>query len=299
MKRTKIKMNRENPSCLRTASVAIAMCISLACAEVYAHPHPPEGHLDGPNHPAHANLAAEATNPVAPLMSLRLQYQNSPSSYNADGYSQAFVFQGVIPNTLPFEAVPRMLNRVTTPYISTPDLGSGIGRKHGFSDTSVLSFAVPDFGMKTATIGLGASIGIPTAGDNEYTGSGQWQAGPAAVYINHGTPGLQWGLLVFQNWDFASTRSDAADVSVLSLQPILTKHFSGGWYVGAPDLAQTYDFETKEWSLNLGAQVGRVFPWGKQHLQVFGAVYYNSEDNDDIVASEWTAKINVSFLLPE
>lgn len=192
-----------------------------------------------------------------------------------------------------------MINRVTTPYISTPDLGEGIGRKHGFSDTSLLSFAIPDFGMKGATIGLGASIGIPTAGDNEYTGSGQWQAGPAAVYINHATKGLQWGLLVFQNWDVASTRSDAADVSVLSIQPILTKHFAGGWYVGAPDLAQTYDFETNEWSLNLGAQVGRVFGWRKQHLQIFGAVYYNSEDNDDIIASEWTAKVNVSFLLPE
>jgi hypothetical protein len=294
-----MKNRKYSPRLPAVVVSVVALCFSLACAGVYAHPHPPEGHPDGPNHPAHANLAAEATNPVAPLMSLRLQYQNSPSSYNADGYSQAFVFQGVIPNTLPFEAVPRMLNRVTTPYISTPDLGEGIGRKHGFSDTSLLSFAIPDFGMKGATIGLGASIGIPTAGDNEYTGSGQWQAGPAAVYINHATKGLQWGLLVFQNWDVASTRSDAADVSVLSLQPILTKHFAGGWYVGAPDLAQTYDFETNEWSLNLGAQVGRVFGWRKQHLQIFGAVYYNSEDNDDIIASEWTAKVNVSFLLPE
>lgn len=106
MKRTKIKMNRENPSCLRAMSVATAMCFSLTCAGVYAHPHPPEGHPDGPKHAEHADLGSEATNPVAPLMSLRLQYQNSPSSYNADGYSQAFVFQGVIPNTLPFEAVP-------------------------------------------------------------------------------------------------------------------------------------------------------------------------------------------------
>jgi hypothetical protein len=32
---------------------------------------------------------------------------------------------------------------------------------------------------------------------------------------------------------------------------------------------------------------------------MFGGVYYNSEDNDDIVASEWTMKFNVSFLLPE
>jgi hypothetical protein len=28
-------------------------------------------------------------------------------------------------------------------------------------------------------------------------------------------------------------------------------------------------------------------------------VYYNSKEDDDVVAAEWTAKINVSFLLRE
>jgi hypothetical protein len=143
------------------------------------------------------------------------------------------------------------------------------------------------------------SIGIPTGGDNEYTGSGQWQAGPAVVYINTATPGFQWGLLAFQNWDVASTRSDAADVDTFSIQPIITKHFSGGWYVSAPDLPQVYNNETNEWSTNIGLVVGRVFAWRKQHLQLFGGAYYNSEDNEDIVAGEWTLKFNVSFLIPE
>jgi hypothetical protein len=45
--------------------------------------------------------------------------------------------------------------------------------------------------------------------------------------------------------------------------------------------------------------VGRVFAWRKRHLQIFGAVYYNSEEHQDIVASEWVTKIDISFLLPE
>lgn len=280
-------------------AVMTALILGLVSGRLYADPHPPEGHPDGPNHAAHADLAAEATNPVAPLMSLRLQYQNSPSNYNADGYSQAGIFQAVIPFSLPYKSVPKLIVRSTTPFVSTPDLGDGIGRKHGFGDTSLLTFFIPNFGLKGQVIALGASIGIPTGGDNEYTGSGQWQLGPTAVYLNTATKGLQWGLMAFQNWDVASTRSDAADVSILSLQPILTKHFSGGWYVAAPDLPQTYDFETNEWSTNIGAVVGRVFPWHKQHLQLFGGVYYNSEDNDDIIAGEWTVKFNLSFLLPE
>ena len=158
-----------------TASIVLG----LASGQVTAHP-------EGAVHEHHEDLSAEATNPVAPLMSMRLQYQNSPSNYNASGYSQAGIFQGVVPIPLPSKAVP-----------------------------------------------------------------------------------------------------------------ILIKHFSGGWYVSAPDLPQTYDFKTNEWSTNIGAVVGRVFPWRKQHLQLFGGVYYNSEDNKDIIAGEWTMKFNVSFLLPE
>jgi hypothetical protein len=276
-----------------------ALLFSLTCAGVYAHPHPPEDHPDVPDHPAHADLAEEATNPVAPLMSFRAQYQNSPSYYNADSYSQAVIGQAVIPVPLDSKAVPMLITRTTIPYLSTPDLGEPVNRKHGFGDTDLLTFFIPNFGLKGHTLGFGASVGIPTGGDNEFTGSGQWTLGPTFVYLNTKTKGIQWGLLAFQDLDVASTRSDAADVDKISLQPIFTWHLSEGWYVSAPDLLQTYDNETNEWSTNIGAVVGRVFPWKKQHLQMFGGVYYNSEDNDDIVAGEWTLKFNVSFLLPE
>jgi hypothetical protein len=294
-----MKNRKYSPRLPAVVVSVVALCFSLACAGVYAHPHPPEGHPDGPNHPAHADLGSQATDPTAPLMSLRLQYQNNPSSYNADGYSQASIFQAVIPGSLPFESVPRAIYRTTTPYLSTPDLGTGVGRKNGFGDTSLLALGVPDFGLKEQTLALGGSFTIPTGGDNEYTGSGQWQAGPAVVYINSRTKGLQWGALLTQNWDVSSTRSDAEDVSAMGIQPILTYHFSEGWYVSSPDLPQVYNFKTNNWSTNLGLLVGRVFPWRTRHLQVFGAVYYNSEDHEDIVASEWVTKINISFLMPE
>jgi hypothetical protein len=285
----------------KTLSIAgfTALFLSLASAVTYAHPHPPEEHPEVADHPAHADLSSEATNPVAPLMSFRAQYQNSPSYYNADSYSQALIGQVVVPVPLPSKAVPMLITRTTIPYVTTPDLGEPVNRKHGFGDTSLLTFFVPNFGLKGHTFAFGASVGIPTGGDNEYTGSGQWTLGPTAVYLNTKTKSIQWGLMSFQDWDVKRTRSDAADVSKLSLQPIFTKHFSKGWYVSAPDLPQTYDWKKNEWSTNIGAVVGRVFPWKKQHLQMFGGVYYNSEDNEDIIAGEWTAKFNVSFLIPE
>ena len=279
------------------------MFLGLASTGVYAHPETAEHH-DDPAHPHHhsdssSNLGSQATNPVAPLMSFRAQYQNSPSNYNADGYSQAVIGQAVIPVQLDSKAVPMLITRTTIPYISTPDLGEPVNRKHGMGDTSLLAFLLPDFGLKGHTIALGTSIGIPTGGDNEFTGSGQWTLGPSAVYLNTKTKGLQWGVLVYQNWDVASTRSDAENVNNTNFQPILNYHFGEGWYVGLPDLPQTYNNETNNWTTQLGGVLGRVFPWRKQHLQVFGGVYYNTEEDDDIVASEWTAKINVSFLIPE
>jgi hypothetical protein len=79
----------------------------------------------------------------------------------------------------------------------------------------------------------------------------------------------------------------------------LNYHFGEGWYVGLPDLPQTYDFETNNWTTQLGGVAGRVFAWHKQHLQLFGGVYYNSENNNDMVAGEWTLKLNISFLIPK
>jgi hypothetical protein len=38
---------------------------------------------------------------------------------------------------------------------------------------------------------------------------------------------------------------------------------------------------------------------GKQPVNLFAQVTNNPEDNDDQVASEWTFKVNVTFLFPK
>ena len=47
--------------------------------------------------------------------------------------------------------------------------------------TNFLAFAVPKASPKNAVWGVGPAIDIPTGGDDEYTGSGTWKAGPAAT----------------------------------------------------------------------------------------------------------------------
>jgi len=257
-------------------------------------------HTAEPPTGGHQNLAEAATNPIANLMQMQLQDTYNFENHNASGYSNIATLQGVIPINLSSDAVPLMINRTTVPYVTTPDLGEPVNRKNGFGDTNFLNLFLPRLQTKGVQVGLGFNSVIPTAGDNEFTGSGKWQIGPSAVYINMRTPGLQWGVFAYQLWDFADgpSGSNRRDVSALSLQPFITMHFKKGWYIGTPDTPQTYNFKSDKWTWALGGQVGRVMKLGKQPVKLFGEVLYNPED-DNGPNAEWTAKVNVTFLLPK
>ena len=256
------------------------------------HPHePPTG--------GHANLAGAATNPIANLVQFQLQDQFSPSSHNADGYSNVAIIQPVIPIKLPWDEVPLLVTRTTLPYISTPDLDGGIGRKDGFGDISAQGYFIPKLKAKGQMLGLGYNLTIPTAGDNDFVGSGKWSLGPGAVYFNMNTPTWQWGFLSYSSFSFASANSDRGSVSNVAIQPILVKHFDKGWYVGSPDVPQTYDFMTDNWTLAIGPKVGKVMKLGEQPVNLFGQVTWNPLDNDDQVSSEWTFKVSLTYLFPQ
>jgi hypothetical protein len=205
------------------------------------------------------------------------------------------------PLNLPWKKVPVLITRTTLPYVTTPDLGSPINdRKRGFGDAELLLLATPKLKTKGVQIGIGVNAVFPTAGDNNFTGSGKWQIGPAALYINMQTPKLQWGLFAFQDWSFASSSSGSGrpGVSKLSLQPFITKHFDKGWYIGSPESPQEYNWNTKKWTWKLGPSAGRVFKIGKQPVKMYGALYYNPEDDAGATA-KWTGKMGITFLFPK
>jgi len=261
-----------------------------------AHEQP---HTKEPPKGGHANLAAAATNPIANLVQFQLQNSYSPSNHNADGYSNVGIIQPVVPFKLPWEEVPLLVTRTTLPYVSTPDLDGGVGRKDGFGDIVAQGYFLPKLETKGVSVGLGYNLTIPSAGDNEFVGSGKWSIGPGAVYLNTQTPSWQWGVLSYASFSFASADADREHVSNIAIQPILTKHFGDGWYVAAPDVPQTYDFRTNKWQLQLGPRVGKVTKFGKQAVNLFGQVTYNPLDHNDIVAPEWTIKASMTLLFPK
>jgi len=240
-------------------------------------------------------LAEAATNPVGNLIQLQIQYTYNWSNYESDGYSNAAIIQPVIPVKLPWEAVPLMISRTTvSAYVTTPDFGAPVGRVDGFGDIFQLSLILPKLDAKGVLIGLGPALSIPTA-SNDFTGSGKWEAGPAAVYFNSRIKGWQWGALGWQVWSFAGD-SDREDVSKLSFQPILTRHFDKGWYAGTVDVPWSYNWETSNWVLPLGLKIGRVTKIGEQPVNLFTEVY-GSPKNDG-ASPKWSFKLNLTFLFP-
>ena len=244
------------------------------------------------------NLAEAATNPIAPMIQFQVQDVYNWENHNSDGYGNNVIIQPVIPVSMPWEAVPMLITRTTIPYVSTPDLGSPVNRKHGLGDTSLLGLFTPKLKAKGVQLGLGYTAVVPTAGDNDFTGAGKWSAGPSFLFINMRTPHLQWGLFAFQTWSFADAQQDREDVSKLSLQPFITLHLKEGWYIGSPDNPQTYNFKNNKWTWALGGQVGRVMKLGKLPVKLFAEVLNNPEDNAG-ATPEWTAKFNLTMLFPE
>jgi hypothetical protein len=286
-----------------TSLTASAIMVGLACGSALAG-DPAKSVKNLPVHQRPAgggggsSLAEQATNPVSNLMQIQLQNSYNWDNYNSSGASNTFIVQPVIPISLPWKAVPLWISRTTLPYIRTPGFPV-VGHEHGFGDITMNNFFTLNLGLKGQTIGIGPTFVFPTAGDNEFTGNGKWQAGPTFLYINHATK-TQFGILAYQLWSFASTSSgkDRPGVSKIALQPFVNQHLDKGWYVGSPDAPQFYDWKTDKWQLNLGGQVGRVFKIGKQPVKMFGEILHNPVDNGGPTA-KWTAKFGLTFLFPE
>jgi hypothetical protein len=180
------------PNRLLTGLCVLAMTLGFTTGSVLAHdekgnddhydhsgaPHETQYKAEPPTG-GHANLANAATNPIANLIQFQIQNSYSPSNYNSDGYSNVGIIQPVIPIKMPWEKVPLLVTRTTLPYISTPDLDGGVGRKDGFGDIVAQGYFIPKLKTKGVTAGLGYNLTIPSAGDNDYVGSGKWSIGRA------------------------------------------------------------------------------------------------------------------------
>ena len=250
----------------------------------------------------HGQLAAQATDPTAPLISVRLQNYFIPKSINADGagvngYANVFDAQAVIP--IPKMGIlPRAIFRPTLPVVTIPDSNAGDSQT-GLGDLAWLYIFA--FDHEWGTLGIGPAGALPTSSlsssEGEF-GTNKWTLGPAIVGIFKNIPKVQYGGLIFNTWSLGGGGPESTNA--LSFQPILNYHFGKGWYAGMGDPAFEINWRAvsnRQVYAPLSLRLGKVVGVAKQKIDLNGQVIYNVGDNIP-GKDQWGIKLTANFLFP-
>ena len=255
------------------------------------------------------DLTTAATNPVGSLIQVQLQDLYIPNSRNSEGYANTAIIQPVYPIDLGDDSYFQgIITRTTIPIVTTPEVNGN--RETGIGDiTMIVAPTHTSPGSKKGeffTWGPVGAIVIPTASKRE-TGADVWSFGPGFLGLTNlslaNGDSVMLGALAYHIWDVENDEGDAS-VSKTFAQPVLVYKFKslfdqGGWYIRNPDDLWQYDWEEDEFTqITLGAAVGRVFPIGKQPVNIFAGGWYNPVSSDRAATADFAFKISLSFLFP-
>jgi hypothetical protein len=238
----------------------------------HANPVPQvDTHKSGASASDGASLAEAATDPSAILT----QFQNffwTTGNSDDKNISNTYLLQPVLPLS------KNNVLRPALPVVNT----SG---KTGIGDLFLLDvFLYP---VKSGTWGWGVVGSVPIG--NDQFSSNKWSAGPALLYMNKTNKKFLWGILGYNQWDFAG-KSSASDVNVFTFQPIFVYHTAWGYW-GWTDQTATVDWENdNQTSIPLGLRFGKVFP-AKTPLNAAVGFYYtlNNKGRENTFGVKFTA----------
>ena len=228
-------------------------------------------------------LAAQATDPTAQLMSFQLNNAYVADYHELDDTSNQLIFRAAIPFAL---GSTKHIFRVTQPYQTSGPRGGG------WVDTTLFDLMV--FDQPWGRWGAGVSGTAPT-GSSELT-TDKWTAGPALGFVNSSTQGINWGLFLQSFFSFAGT-DGAPDVGLVNFQPILSYQLGRGRSLSLGNSALVYDLERDRWtSLFTSINYGQVVSlWGHKWRPNAEIGY---EFEDDVGNPEWVVRVGVTLLLP-
>lgn len=229
-------------------------------------------------------LAAQATDPTASLMSFQLNDWYTANFHGNDDSANQAVFRAAIPFAL---GDSRHIFRITQPYFTSSPSGAT-----GFADTTIFDLMV--FNQPWGRWGVGLSGTLPTGQDGLTTG--KWTLGPAVGFVNSSDKQINWGLFAQTFFSFAGA-SSAPDVGLINLQPIFSYQLGGGRSLSLGNSALVYDTEKARWtSLNLGVNYGQVVTFAGHKWRPNVEADY---DFRDVVGNpKWTIRAGIVLLLP-
>ena len=186
---------------------------------------------------AQEDLASQATDPTASLLSVNLLGDVRTSFHDREGSGFEWRFQPVIPYNA-FD-MPNLL-RVIVPYQA-----SGPGAE-GLKSVSIFNLTLVD--EEWGRWGVGP---VATLAEGVSDGTTQFAIGPAVGAVYQYSPTVQLGLF--------NQNLIGSDFAVTQLQPIVAYQLGNGWSLAAGDLQFVYDWDAGAWTqVPLGFQLGLV-----------------------------------------
>ncbi|KPJ98243.1 MAG: hypothetical protein AMS20_16415 [Gemmatimonas sp. SG8_28] len=233
-------------------------------------------------------LAQQAANPIADLMSIPFQNNTDFGLGDFDRTRNVLNIQPVVPL-----AHGKLITRTIVPFVWLPDVTAESGSvSSGLSDIVFTAFYVPSGGA--LMWGVGPVVEFPTGGASR--GSEKWSLGPSVVLLKQ-TGSWTLGILANNVWSIAGDEARAS-VNKGSLQYFIVRQLGNGWYVNsAPINTANWKAESgQKFLVPLGAGGGKLVFLGKLPINVQSQVYYNVVKPD--IGPDWQLRVQLQVLLP-
>lgn len=250
------------------------------------------------------DLAKEAQNPIASMISFPIQWNATPGTQWApslidpsasDNRTQNVVnVQPVVPFKVSNDLT--LVTRTIVPIVNQP-WADGVDFT-AIGDINPSVWLVPTL-KGNLTIGLGPTLIIPSATDIRIS-SQRWSAGPSVVVVYSTGPWVLGGL-ANNIWSFSG--HGAKDVNKLLIQPFLNYNMPKGWYItSSPVITNDWNADDgKGWMVPIGAGIGRVFKIGNQPVNASLSAYWNAVRTEifgEKLQGDFTIRTQVQFLFP-
>ena len=236
-----------------------------------------------------AELAKQTANPLANMISLPVQFN---FNFGLGEYNRTQTLINLMP-VIPYPLGKKLnvINRIILPVLIQPDVAEESGSTFGIGDINYSMFFTPQKAGKLIW-GIGPALNIPTR-TNNLLGSPEFGIGPSIIALT--MPG-NWaiGLTANNVWSYSNS-----NLSALFSQVFVVYTFPSAFFVQMmPTITANWNApEGQQWSIPLGANMGKVVMFGKQPVKFIGggSYYVVSPDN----GPTWQLFFQAVFLFPK
>lgn len=245
-----------------------------------------------PGEPSTEQLAKDAQNPLANLISI--PFQNNVNFGVGPANDQTQDVLNIQP-VVPVGVAPawNLITRTIIPLVWQPSFSGG-STTFGLGDVTFTAFLSPAH-PGDLIWGVGPVATFPTATSPLIGSQSTWGLGPSAVALTMPGP---WVLGVLANnvWSIAG-----ADANAMTVQYFVNYNFGKtGWYLtSSPSITANWDAPGgpgEKWTVPFGGGIGKLLRLGKLPVNTTVAAFYNVVSPD--FGPQWSFRAQATFLLP-